>query len=100
MFSSWEQANTNSESKKTLIVLLVDRLLTFVDFISSTHLRLACFSQMTSMVIYCPTMARCDAIKELIESIFGNMCEKDDIQPESLSSLYHEVMLIVHAPKF
>ena len=69
----------------------------FFGFLSIDRSQTGMFSQMTYLLIYCPTVTRSISMMGVMESIFKNVNEKDDTSLNDFVSNYDEMMMIVHA---
>ena len=74
-----------SKLVSTHLKLMYGRLDVFLDFGGYTELRLSCFSQASSMIIFCPNIRQCPRVEQ-IATMFVGQCE------------HIEMLLMVHGP--
>ena len=69
----------------THLELMYGRLDVFLDFGGYTELRLSCFSQASSMIVFCPNIRQCPRVEQ-IATMFVGQCQQT------------EMLLMVHGP--
>lgn len=90
-----EQADSSGSDSEMELALVYGRLDAFVDFGPRSDVRLSCFSQMSSHLMFCPSVGKCPKILNLARFIQSNCCvPKNDFLLEPCTRM----MVVLHGP--